>query len=206
MPSSIIGLSNIVRTLTSGQGDKIGVDGNNAFGWRDITGQVRVRGVPATDPTWAQIGATNFWSWKFALNKYVHIDFHIPHDYVPGTNVFLHCHWVSDGADTTNEVKWEWSIAHARGFGQEAFNFASPATEDAAEASDGQYYHMVTETPAITLSNLQVDGMVYVRLQRVANGATDSTDGIFVITSDIHYQSTNLPTKNKAPDFYTDPA
>ena len=40
-------------------------------------------------------------------------------------------------------------------------------------------------------------------MARLTNGANDNSDGIFMMKPDIHYQSTNIATKNKAPDFYT---
>ena len=62
---------------------------------------------------------------------------------------------------------------------------------------------MVTETAAITIPTLtEPDGLLYVQVKRITNGGSENTDNIFMITSDVHYQSTNLTTKNKAPDFY----
>jgi hypothetical protein len=221
--------STVVMESDATKGVKIGDEVANDWGWRDILGQVRQRGVGGNDPTWAAISASVFSSWKFALNDEIWCDYHIPHDYVPGTDIYFHAHWLSDGSDL-NTVKWEWTYAYADGFSRQAFDFAAPNTitaEAATMASDDHFLlpdtfdfllpdavsllllptmthgHNITETVAITIPGLEVDGMIYVRLRRITNGGTDNTDGIFLITSDVHYQSNNLATKNKAPDFYT---
>lgn len=183
------------------------------FGWRDITGQVMVRGVAATDPTWSQIGSSPFYAYKFALTKKVWFCFHVPHDIVPnrgdGPAIHFHAHWISDGTSTAN-VTWQWQYMYAKGFDQANFAVAG-ATVTATQAAPGTAYrHMVTETDGVLIPGLtEPDGLIYVCLTRIANSSspqTDNTDGIFLLTSDIHYQSTDRCTPNKAPDFYKLPA
>ena len=173
------------------------------FGWRDITGEVQTRGVGATDPAWTQIGSGPFSAYAFALNDVCWMAFHVPHDIVPNTDIHLHTHWLSDGTDT-EAVRWEYTYTYAKGFNQAAFD-TTGTTVTAEEAASGTaYQHMVTETAAITISGLsEPDGIVYVRIRRVTNGGTDNTDTIFMLTSDVHYQSTDQSTFGKAPNFYT---
>ena len=50
---------------------------------------------------------------------------------------------------------------------------------------------------------MEVDGLILVRGYRDAGNVLDTcTDAVFLHTMDIHYQSTNMATKNKAPSFY----
>lgn len=195
----------IIMASSGTKGLKIGEKTVNDYGWRDILGQVRQRGVGANDPSWSPIGGSVFSGWQFGLSDEIWVEYHIPHDYVPDTDIHFHAHWLSDGTDTTNTVKWEWSYIYADGFGQEAFVPGTPTTVTAEQVSAGQYYHMVTETAAVTIAGIQVDGMIYVRCRRITNGATDNANGIYLLTTDVHYQSNNMATKNKAPspDFYT---
>jgi len=193
----------IVMPNESGQGLLVDPDAP-AYGWRDITGPIETRGLGATDPDWAQISGSIMSAFKFSLNDTCWIPFHIPHDYVPGTDIHFHVHWLSDGTDVVNTVKWQFDYMFAKGFGQEAYPIAAlPTPETAEQASAGQYYGMVTETAGITIPGLEVDGILYLKLTRITNGATDNANGIFVLTSDVHYQSTNMATKGKAPNFYT---
>lgn len=171
------------------------------FGWRDITTQITVRGLGATDPVWTQIASSPMWAYKFDLNDQCWSAIHIPHDILPGAPIHFHAHWLADGTNT-NTVKWQWTYMYARGFGQDPYAVAG-TTITAEQASEGQYYHMVTETAGINITNLnEPDGIIYVNLKRIANGGTDNTDSIFLMTQDVHYQSTNVGTINKGPVFY----
>ena len=173
------------------------------FGWRDITGEVLTRGVGATDPAWTQIASGPFSAYAFAVNDVCWMAYHVPHDIAPNTDIHLHTHWFSDGTETAS-VKWEYTYTYAKGFNQSAFD--TTGTEITAEeaASGTAYQHMVTETAAISITGLsEPDGIIYVRIRRVTNGGTDNTDTIFMLTSDVHYQSTDQSTFGKAPNFYT---
>ena len=196
---------NVTLPNTPGKGLKLGTYETTAkFGWRDILGQVINKGVGSNDPPWSQIGTSVFYAYKFAVNDEVWIPYHIPHDLVPNTAIYFHAHWLPDGTNV-QPVKWEFSYIYARGFDQD--NFSIPGTTvTAQEAPPGTAYrHMVTETAAVTIANLdEPDGIIYTRCRRITNGGTDNANGIFLLTADVHYQSTNLATKQKAPNFYAD--
>lgn len=197
-------VTDVYRDVTSGEGDKFGTPASSDFGWADITAPISVRGVAATDPSWTQISTGPFYAFAFGVGDYVWQPFHVPHDIVPGSDVHFHVHWLPSGTDS-NTVKWQFDYAYAKGFNQEAFDPAG-ASVTAEQAGPGvAYQHMVTESDAVTISGLtEPDGIIYVRFGRVTNGGTDNTDTIYVLTADIHYQSTGMPaTKNKAPNFYT---
>jgi len=125
----------VVVPNESGKGLKVGgIYDFEAWGWRDITSPIEVRGVAATDPAWAQVGSTDFYAYQFGIGDYVWQTAHIPHDIVPGTPVHFHVHWfpgtVSSPMDL-GAVTWEFEYAYAKGFDQQAFDFAhatSPLT------------------------------------------------------------------------------
>jgi hypothetical protein len=78
-----------------------------------------------------------------------------------------------------------------------------------------QYMHMVCEAPAsipggsanlLDTDDIEVDGMVFGRVYLVANNITVSggaVPDVFLHQVDIHYQSTNVATKQRSPDFWT---
>ena len=192
-----------MHEVASGEGEKIGTDATNDFGWRDITGPIELRGTGANDPSFAVVSGSIFRAYQFAVADEIWIVFHMPHDYVPGSDVHFHAHWMADGTNA-QPVKWEWSYVYADGYGSGNFAVASPTTITAEEAASGTAHdHMITETAAASGTGIEVDGLLYVRVRRITNGGTENTDAIFMLTTDVHYQSTNLPTKNKNPDFYT---
>jgi hypothetical protein len=186
----------------SGDGVKIGDATSNDFGWRDIIGTVLTRGIGATDPDWAQVSSGPFYAYKFSLNDTCWMAYHVPHDIVPGSDFHLHVHWLPSGTDA-NTVKWSFAYTFAKGFDQEAFD-TDGTTVTAEEAGPGTaFQHMVTESAAITVAGLtEPDGIIYVNITRVTNGGTDNTDDIFVLTADLHYQSTSMASSGKAPSFY----
>ena len=176
------------------------------FGWRDITGQVIVRGQGVNDPDWTQIGSGPFYAYDFGVNDQCWFVFHIPHDIVPAVPIHLHVHWLTDGTNT-NPVRWEFTYSYSRGFSQDNFDADGTTATAESAAAGSAYRHMVTETDQLTIAGLdEPDGLVLCRVRRVANGATDNTDGIFLLTADVHYQSTNRGTWNKSPvpSFYHD--
>lgn len=197
----------------TGKGLRVGRFAEDSdFGWRDITSAIEVRGVRATDPTWEQIGTSSHYGYNFGIDDIIWMTFHIPHDIVPGSDIHFHMHWFPDGTNT-QPVKWQFEYAYAKGFNQGAFDFSlaeSPLTNagiaTAQSAGPGvAYQHMVTETSAITIPDLtEPDGLIHTTISRITNGGTDNTDAIFGLTADIHYQSTNMATKQKAPGFYDD--
>jgi hypothetical protein len=181
---------------------RFGTAAANDYGWEDVTAPVTVRGVAATDPSYDTVGAGPFRLYNFALTDHVQFFFHVPHT-IASSTVHFHMHWFSGGTDTTNTVKWEFTYTFAKGFGQEAFDTTGTAVT-AEQASDGQYKHMITETDGVDIPTLtEPDGFIIVIVKRITNGATDTANDIFGISSDIHIQSTGLPTKNKAPNFYS---
>ena len=170
-------------------------------GWRDITSEIKSRGVGPTDPGWAQINATPFYAYSFAINDQVWMPFHIPHDYKKGTDIYLHAHWLPDGTDA-NSVKWQFTWSYAHGHNQAAFDLTGTVITAEQTVGGTQYQHYVTETIAITVPDMEPDGILQVNIVRITNGATDNADGIFLLTCDVHYESDNRGTLNRAPDFY----
>ena len=189
-----------------GNPDKIYPE-SGKFGWADITGQVNVRGVAATDPSWSQIGTSDFYAYKFGIGDYVWFSYHVPHDIVPNRDVHFHAHWITDGTATEN-VTWEFKYMYAKGFNQAAFNVTGTTVTASEAASGTAYQHMVTETTGQTISGpSEPDGLIQVRVGRIANATSpqaDNTDGVFLLTADIHYQTTGQNTIGKAPNFYQD--
>ena len=52
----------------------------------------------------------------------------------------------------------------------------------------------------LNTSSLEIDGVI---LTRVKLSANNSGVQPFLLFCDIHYQSTNIGTKNRAPNFYS---
>jgi hypothetical protein len=176
------------------------------WGWRDIIGEINTRGVGATEPAF-NVFRGNIRGFEFSatLEKEVWITYHIPHDYVPGTAIHFHAHWAVNAAtpDTAGTVRWGFEYSYAKGHNQEPF--PTTTTVFVSQAPNAtQYQHMIAETAAVTITGLEVDGLILCRVYRDADDAVNDTcaDSAFLFTCDVHYQSTNMATKGKAPNFY----
>ena len=207
----------LVLNMASGKGIRVDTDAPT-FGWRDITGYPTLRGNASVDPTWDTYRG-NIRQFKMdTTNKALTFCFHLPHDYVPGSDMYFHVHWSHIIATvTTGGVTWNAESTYSKGHDQASF--AAPKTvslaQNAVTGASGQYRHMIAEgiisQDGTTDPNLwnrndfEVDGLVIVRLNWSAN-TMDAGALPFVHTCDLHYQSNNMATKDKAPNFYTPPA
>ena len=193
-----------------GIGIKLDVD-TPAFGWHDLTGNVHVYG-DVGDATRAMYRG-NIKATQFQENESGYVDFHIPHDYVMGTPIYIHAHWSHNSTEVTGgSCTWGFECMYAKGHGQAPF--ATPVNIAVIQNADTtQYMHMIAETvasddggSAVTLNtnDLEVDGLIQCRVYLDSNDLVSSGAPVnpFLHFVDIHYQSTGLATKNKAPDFW----
>lgn len=185
------------------------------YPWHDILGEVTVKVTGVGTPTFATYqGNISQFRFSAITTDAVFINYHIPHDYVLGTDVHIHYHWSHIATTVTGgTVTWRCEPSYAKGHNQAAFS--APFNLDLSPtASTTQFQHMLSEvqlsTPGggatqLNSSNLEPDGVIMVRISLQANNITVSSGGVpdpFLHFTDIHYQSTNIGTKQKAPNFY----
>lgn len=179
------------------------------FGWQDILGYVQPRPSGGTVPTFQQIDTgLAFFGLKFDVGDETWITYHLPHDYIPNTDIYIHAHWIANpnGSNRTQPVKWEFSWAYASGYDVAQFNLTTPTIVTATTTPVATAYrHYISEVSLGAGSGvgMEVDGLIFMRVRRVTNGGTDNGGGIYLLLADCHYRSHGLPTKNRNPDFYT---
>lgn len=201
---------NIAKT----QGLAIQIDGG--YGWRDLIGDMVPKTTGANVPTLRVLrGAIREFS--YAANDTNDIKFHIPHDYAPGTDIYLHAHWTHNGTNISGSLIIDYSIMYAKGHNQAVFS--SPVSTSLTVgsltiANSPQYIHRIDEikistaggsSSMLNTTDLEVDGFVLVNfvtstIPSITGSAISNTP--YIITIDIHYQSTGLTTKNRVPNFY----
>lgn len=171
--------------------------------WRDLLVPLVPPASGLTIPTVTQVAGSVISMPLWAIDDRMWVAWHVQHDYVVGTGVHFHVHWLADGT-SANSVRWQFSYFHAKGHGQAAFGFsgaASVLTVD--QASAAQYQHMIAESAAVAISGLEPDSVILCEVRRVANGGTDNTDNVFGFQADLHYQADAIGTKNRTPNFYS---
>jgi len=212
---NVIVSDTIIVPKASGKGIKVDLV-VPTFGFADILGDQFAKNVGASKPSLeAYNGVIN--SFRFAAGKEAFLSFHIPHDYVLGSDLFLHVHWSQISASNTGgTLDFKHTAIYAKGHAQAAFN-GTPIikTFTSADAGSTQYMHQLTELQISAASptageqfdsdDIEPDGAIELTLEMDANDLTDSvsvTDP-FIHFIDLHYQTTGLiGTKGKSPDFY----
>lgn len=193
----------------SGKGIKID-QSSPTFGWKDLLGPIHVKGTGNNNPTWATYRG-NISQYQFGVGKECWLEFHIPHDYVPGSDLYIHAHWSHIATNVTSGgVTWGWDVSYAKGYNQAAFSATvNPTIQQ--NASTTQYQHMIAEVQLSSSSpsgtqlnsnNIEIDGLILVRCYLSANTISAANDP-FLHMSDLHYQSTQLATKSKNTPFYS---
>ena len=180
------------------------------WGWRDLTGTIRVFLSSAIPDAVTYLGG--ILQPQFKIGDNVSFEFHVPHDYVPGTDMYIHAHWSHNSAlVTTGSVNWQFEMTSAKGHGTDSFY--TPVVINATQAAHTtRYQHMIAEekcasptgAPAATLLDtdwIEVDALILCRCSLTAN-TMDGAAKPFLHSVDLHYQSSNRGTLNKAPSFY----
>ena len=162
-------------------------------------------------------------AWQFSDGDESFHSYHIPHDYVAGTDIHLHIHWSQTYDSVTGgTLDFRYSAIYAKGHNQvSGSTFTSTpitATFPSIDINDSfsglhQYQQHITEVviSAATATDalfdrddLEPDGVIELTFEMTSNNLTGlAVTDPFIHYVDIHYQSTNISTKDKAPDFYT---
>lgn len=215
------GSADIVIEKAAGNGIKVD-DADKTFPWRDLLGDQFAKNTGATKPTLTSYnGVIN--SWQFNNGDEAYLTYHIPHDYVAGTDIHLHVHWSQTSATATGgTIDFKYSAIYAKGWNQATGStFTSTpitATFSSIDINDGasgldQYQHFLTElvisaaTATAALfdrDDLEPDGVIELTLEMVTNNLTNGVTVLdpFIHYADIHYQSSNIGTKERDVDFY----
>ena len=209
----------IILDKASGKGIKVNIAAPT-FGWRDLLGDQFAKNTGGTKPTLTTYNDTVD-AWQFSNGDEAFLTFHIPHDYVLGTDIHLHVHWSQNNAGATGgTIDFIYSAIYAKGHNQvsgSAFT-STPITDSfsSIDINDGdsglvQYQHHFTEVvisaatataALLDRDDFEPDGVIELTLEMDANNLTGTPSDPFIHYVDLHYQSTGIPTKEKAPDFY----
>lgn len=207
--------TSLVLPKASGVGLRVD-EHSPTFGWRDIIGSVNPKAQGAGSPTRAAYAGANVADYAFIANDLCDFTFHTPHDYVPGTDLYFHVHWSHTGTSISGNAVFtvyhtyaKRTLAGTTVFPAEKTNTITYATTDIATTP--QYAHRVDEIPLTSAAGsatltangqIEVDGILLVTLKLTTLPTIGGGGKLFIHTCDIHYQSTNMATKNSAPSYY----
>ncbi len=208
-PQELLAIAgNLVLPKASGNGIKVD-NTTPTFPWQDLFGEVKLHGVGANEPSY-NVYKGGIRAYEFnTVGDEVFVEFHLPHDYVEGSNIYIHSHWSVDTASVTGSVTWDFECTYAKGHDQAAFG-GNVTAQASQTASTTAYQHMIAEvqlsdpSPSATeldTDDLETDGLILVRVELSASTLSGGNNP-WLHFVDVHYQSTNIGTKQKAPPFY----
>jgi hypothetical protein len=202
--------------IDPGQGIMVDLDAPS-YPWHDLHGHVVPRSATPNNATLEVFRGGFVREWAFAAADVSDNRFHIPHDYAPGTDLFIHVHWGHNGTAISGNAVFTFRSTYAKGHNQASFPAEKTLTltyNTVDIATTPQYRHRIDEiqlsTPggSATLLDtdlMEADGLILLNTEfttiPVITGGAPNSPFIFVI--DLHYQSTGIGTKNKINPFYT---
>jgi len=204
----------IILPKTSGKGIKVDID-VPSFPWRDLEGIIKEPPVGVGSPALTTFQG-NIRGMAFTTNDTYDLVYHMPHDYLPGSDIHIHLHWTHNDTSISGDLVLTYYVTYAKGHNQAISPAEITITQTLATtniATTPQYSHRLDEiqlsadSPSasqLDTDDLEPDGLikahfVLTTLPTLSGGSRK----IFVDHVDIHYQSTGVGTKQKAPDFYT---
>lgn len=141
--------ANVVIPKTAGSGIKIDTASPD-FGWRDMIGTINTRATGPTVPTFTTYRG-NLFQYSFGTGAgavEVFNEFHMAHDYVPATDLYIHSHWSTITAPTGN-VNWLFELLYAKGYAQDTFDgtegSGTPIIVSVTQASGEAFRHEIAE-------------------------------------------------------------
>ena len=210
---NIVNTSFNIFPKASGYGVKVDTT-TPTFPWRDMIGIFRIDTV--APPTLAVFRGGFVRDFFFAAGQQLDVLIHVPHDYVAGTDVFLHVHWSHNGTAISGNFVATCRHIYAKGHNQEIFPAEKTVTitwPTVNIATTPQYIHRVDEVQlssaggSATLMDtalIEPDGVFMINMDVTTiptiTGSAQNKPCVFFV--DIHYQSTGIGTKAKAPNFY----
>lgn len=204
--------SDLVLPKTQGNGIRVDTT-SPTFPWHDIIGDVSPDPAGGTAPLRIEY-YSGVYGYRFILSDECDFTFHIPHDYLMGSNLFWHLHWSHNGTAVSGVFTATCRVTYSKGHNQELFRAPITTTisyDTVNIATTPQYRHRVDEvqlsasSPSgsqIDTDDIEPDGLVLISLE-VTSLPTVTGGNLFIHTGDLHYQSTNIGTKNKVPGFYS---
>jgi hypothetical protein len=206
--------ANLPSGVSFGADQGVGMLVEGAYGWRDLEGSLVPKAQGAGSPTLATFQGNLRW-FSYANGEDMDAMYHIPHDYVPGSDLHLHLHWSHNGTNISGTSVINYYISYAKGHSQAIFPAQTTVTQTLTGlnlTNTPRYTHRIDEIQitntggdATHIDNalIEPDGLIHIHFDWATiptiTGGAGKPFGFYL---DLHYQSTGTATKNKAPNFW----
>lgn len=163
--------------------------------YEDIYLPISVTKVGATAPSWSTFFG-NLSQYTFAINDYVEGSFELPHGYKEGTNLDIHAHIVTNGAEAGVEARYsfEYWIADMG----EASTTTTTITSSDYTLTNADGHHEYIDIGNISGTGFEIGAIVCFRFQRVALvGGSNPSNDPFVVSVGCHYQKDTMGSRSE---------
>jgi len=176
------------------------------YPWQISIGQIIIKSSGSADPAWNIYRGTApkvIRQYQFDVNNEIWINHQLPYDYAKGTDLWLDLHWSLNVGSINENITWTVDLSYAKGDNQQAFSSILSASVTTASSTTIRQQMssciQITGGSMMTLTDMEPDVLICMHIFLAAN--TGSTKP-FLHSADLQYQTTNVGTKNREPDFY----
>jgi hypothetical protein len=97
---------------------------NPQFGWKDLLGQLIPRAGGGTAPALGNLRGTGIQYYFYSANDIIdNATFHLPHDFVVGSDLYFHVHWSHNGTAISGNLVLNWYFQYCKGYNQTGQTF-----------------------------------------------------------------------------------
>ena len=174
-------------------------------GWNDLLGEFIDRTSGTDRPTLATpFNGHHMLVWSSTALNQTTVNWHLRHDYKPGSAVYPHIHFRPTG-NVSGNVHWRFILSATKGHGQTA-GIPTATTIDLIFPipANSLGTHFVAEIPAPGwyTTALEWDTVIHCTVQRRADLATDTYNAtVAAWQADLHYQVGRIATPARLPPF-----
>lgn len=209
MTITLRGSKGSALTTTEMDGNFSDLDTRTKSGWNDLVGEIGVRGGSPNAPTFTNYkGGLYLYSFDSNSTNECFIEFHVNHDYVHGTMMYPHMHFIPS-TNNSGVVRWGFEYTWARrsdSTGQVSFPSTNTLYVNFTVSANQIDYHHVAEMSdgnGIPGTGIETDAVVLLRVFRDAGDPADTyPDPVFGFYVDLHYQCDHNQTPLRTPPFY----
>lgn len=191
-------MSKLIGDISGGNYTQIEADGTlkfvgDATVFDDIYVPISITKPGGTAPTWTSFHG-NLSQYTFAINDYVQGSFELLHSYKEGSDLEIHVHIVTNGAEASKEARYsfEYWIADR----EEASTTATTITSADKALTNADGHHHYINIGNITGTGFKIGAIVCFLFKRVAlvGGDNPSADP-FVVSVGCHYEKDTVGSR-----------
>ena len=158
----------------------------DGIAWDDIYIPMAITKLGVTAPSWDSFHG-NLSQYTFAINDYVQGSFELLHNYKEGSNLDIHVHIATNGAEASKEARY--SFEYWMADMNEASTTTTTITSADKALTNADGHHEYVDLGDISGTGMKIGAIVCFLLKRVALvDGDDPTSDPFVMSVGCHYQ------------------